>query len=302
MSSEARLREAEGRLLDSLALEVEESWVELPASGIRLRVWSVGEGPEILALHGVSQTAAILLPLAQRLPGFRLHLVDLPGHGLSGPFDFTVGEARAQATTIVDQLLDALAPDTPTVLGHSLGGMLALWHATARPGRIGRLVLVGEPAVALPGVRIRMPLSVMSVPVLGPLALASPAPRPVFRSLLARGLGGQGAEPVSPEMIEVLRIAPRRRGNAKTIASLMHALNHFRRPRPENVLTDAEIARLAPPALFVWGRGDPFLAPADARPSVEKMPRAELVEVEGGHAPWLEDAATCAAPILRFLA
>jgi hypothetical protein len=52
-------------------------------------------------------------------------------------------------------------------VGHSLGGMFALWHAAAGPGRIASLVIIGEPAVALPGTAVRMPLSLLTVPVLG---------------------------------------------------------------------------------------------------------------------------------------
>lgn len=229
---QARLRAAERRLTDALGIQTEESWVDLPASGVRLRVLSVGEGPEIIALHGVSLTATAWLPLVAKLPGYRLRLIDLPGHGLSGRYEFAVGKVRAQATALMEQLFDALAAEAPIVLGHSLGGMLGLWHALARPDRISRLVLIGDPAVALPGVRVKMPLSLMTVPVLGPLVLASPAPRPLFKSLVGRGLGGRAAESMPPDLLDVLRTAPRQPGNPRTVASLMHALCRPTRPRP----------------------------------------------------------------------
>ena len=59
-------------------------------------------------------------------------------------------------------------------MGHSLGGMLALWYAAARPGRIASLAVIGEPAVALPGATVRMPLSLLTVPALGQAVLRGP--------------------------------------------------------------------------------------------------------------------------------
>jgi pimeloyl-ACP methyl ester carboxylesterase len=54
--------------------------------------------------------------------------------------------------------------------------------------------------------------------------------------------------------------------------------------------------------MFCWGTGDPFLAPAQARPSIAKIPGAVLHEVPGGHGPWLEDPAGCAALTTGHLA
>ena len=43
-------------------------------------------------------------------------------------------------------------------------------------------------------------------------------------------------------LIEALRLSARQPENARTIASLMHAIDRFRRPRPESVLSDTELA------------------------------------------------------------
>jgi pimeloyl-ACP methyl ester carboxylesterase len=45
--------------------------------------------------------------------------------------------------------------------------------------------------------------------------------------------------------------------------------------------------------MFCIGTDDPFLTPAEARPSVAGVPGAVLHEVAGGHAPWLDDPAGC---------
>jgi pimeloyl-ACP methyl ester carboxylesterase len=86
---------------------------------------------------------------------------------------------------------------------------------------------------------------------------------------------------------EALRLSSRRAENARSVGSLMHAINGFRRPRPESVLTDAELAAISTPTLFIWGTDDPYLSPRCARPAVEQMPAARLHELPAGHGPWL---------------
>jgi len=301
MTLEDKIREAEARLFEAAGLDVDTTMVALPRSGTRVRVLGFGQGPPVLLLHGVTQSAAVWAPLVGELAGYRLHAVDLPGHGLSDPTEYRRGAVRSHTVDLIDDLFEALGLDTAPVVSHSLGGMFALWHAAARPGPIASLVVLGDPAVAFPGVKVRMPLSPMTVPVLGPLMLRSPGPRAMYRRLLAQGLGGQGAEAVSDELLDALRFAVRRPGNARTVGALMHAINGFRRPRPESVMTPDELGRVDASTLFVWGTDDPYLSPEGGRPSIERMPLAGLLEVPGGHAPWLEDAAGTAKAAARHL-
>ena len=91
-------------------------------------------------------------------------------------------------------------------------------------------------------------------------------------------------------LIEALRLSARRPGNARTIASLMHAIDRFRRPRPENVLTSAELAAIMTPTIFILGSEDPYLSVERARPSIDQIHGARLYEMPGGHAPWLAGA------------
>jgi pimeloyl-ACP methyl ester carboxylesterase len=297
MAVEQRIREAEGALFARSNLNIEESFVYLPSVNLRLRVLTVGSGPDLVMLHGVSLSAAVWVPLLNDLEGHRTLLVELPGHGLSDPFTYQVGTVREQSVELLDDLFDSLGLDAPSVVGHSLGGMFALWHAADRPGKMASLVAIGDPGAALPGVRVKMPLSVLTVRGLGRAVLSSPLPRSAYRQILGQGTSQAAARSMPDELVDILRFARRRRGNPKTVASLMHAIDRFRRPRPETVMGDSELARIQVPTLFYWGRDDPFLSPQQARPSVAKIPGARLHEVAGGHAPWFEDPVDCATRI-----
>jgi pimeloyl-ACP methyl ester carboxylesterase len=291
---EQRIRNAEGSLFDRYNLTAEESFVSLPSPKLRLRILSVGSGPDLVMLHGVSLAAAIWAPLLNELTGYRAHLVELPGHGLSDPTHYRRGSVRGHSVRLLDELFDSLGLDTPSVVGHSLGGMFALWHASARPGKIASLVAIGDPGATLPGVEEKMPLSILTVPGLGRAVLAAPTPRSTYVRLLGQGTSLAAAQSMPGELVDVLHLACRRKGNPKTVASLMHAIDGFRRPRPETLMTNDELSRIDTPTSFYWGRDDPFLSPQRARPSVAKIPGATLREVDGGHAPWFENPADCA--------
>jgi pimeloyl-ACP methyl ester carboxylesterase len=287
---ERRIHDAERDLFAAVGADVEEFFLDLARTGLRVRVLSHGRGPAVVLLHGASESAAIWAPLFPELRGFRLLAVDLPGHGLSDPVTFRRGQVREHARALIEDILDALGLDQVLVIGHSLGGMFALWHVAAGSGRICQVVAIGEPAVALPGVRVRMPLSLLTVRGLGAAVLRSPSPPSVYRRLLAKGQGAADIAAAPDALIEALRLSARRPGNARTVASLMHAIDRFRHPRPESVLTSAELAAITTPTVFIFGPDDPYLSIERARPSIDQIHGARLYQMPGGHAPWLADA------------
>jgi len=301
MELDHRIRKAETALFARHGLRPEESFLDLPSAKVRLRMLSVGTGPALVLLHGVSLAAGVWASWLPHLAGYRALLVELPGHGLSGPVTYRRGAVRGHSLALMDDLFDALdLPDAP-VVAHSLGGMFALWYAAARPGRIASLAAIGDPAVALPGATVRMPLSMLTVPVLGEAVLRSPSTRSVYRRLFGQGMSPAAAAAAPDELLDLLRLAARRKGNARTVNSLMHAIDGLRRPRPESVMTDAELHRIRMPTMFCWGTEDPFLSPSKARPSIAKIPGAVLHEVPGGHGPWLEEPARCAKLVTDHL-
>jgi pimeloyl-ACP methyl ester carboxylesterase len=289
MTLEHRIHQAEAALFHTVDAEVEESFLDLANTGLRVRLLAASSGPPLVLLHGVSLSAAAWAPLFTALSGHRLLAVDLPGHGLSDPAIYRRGQVRQHARELIDDIFDALELDEAPVLAHSLGGMFALWYASAGTHRISSLVAIGEPAVALPGAHVRMPLSLLTVPGLGLAILRSPSPSRLYRRLLAQGLGAAEVAAAPDSLIDALRLSARRPGNARTVSSLMHAIDLFRRPRSESVLTIPELAAIAIPTTFIWGTDAPYLSADRARPSIEQIPHATLHVVPGGHGPWLVD-------------
>jgi pimeloyl-ACP methyl ester carboxylesterase len=302
MTLEERIHKAEADLFHTLGARVDESFLDLANTGLRMRLLAGGSGQPLVLLHGVSLSAAAWAPLFTALPNYRLLAIDLPGHGLSDPASYRRGHVRQHAHQLIEDIFDALEVDEAPVIGHSLGGMFALWYAATGADRISSLVAIGDPAVALPGVRVRMPLSQLTVRGLGVAVLRSPSPRSLYRRLLAQGLGSAEVAAAPDSLIDALRLSARRPGNARTVSSLMHAIDHFRRPRAESVLTPQQLAAISTPTMFIWGTNDPYLSANRARPSIDQFPAATLHEVPGGHGPWLVDPERSAELVQTHLA
>lgn len=116
-------------------------------SARRLHVHTFGSrsGLPVLALHGVTGHGARWQPLAAAVPELRWLGVDLRGHGRS-PWSppWGIEQHVEDALTV----LDRLAIDDVTVVGHSFGGAVAVHLAHAAPDRVERLVLL-DPAIGL---------------------------------------------------------------------------------------------------------------------------------------------------------
>ncbi len=301
MTLEDRIHEAEAGLFHTVGAEVDESFLDLAHTGGRVRLLASGSGPPVILLHGVSLSAAAWAPLFTALPDRKLLAIDLPGHGLSDPASYRRDHVRQDAHQLIEDIFDALGLEEAPVVGHSLGGMLALWYAATGAGRISSLIAIGEPAVALPGARVRMPLSLLTVRGLGLAVLRSPSPRPVYRHLLAQGLGSAEVAGAPDWLIEALRLSARRPGNARTVNTLMYAIDHFRRPRAESVLTTQQLAAISVPMMFIWGTHAPYFSADRARTLIEQLPTATFHEVRGGHGPWLVDSELSAKLIQTHL-
>ena len=107
---------------------------DLTIALLRQREPSTADATRVLCLHGWLDNANSFVPMMPYLPDMDLVAVDLPGHGhsshLQGPYSVLDTAVRCF------DIADALEWDSFHVLGHSLGGSLALMMAVANPARI----------------------------------------------------------------------------------------------------------------------------------------------------------------------
>lgn len=104
--------------------------------------WGEVDAPPVLALHGWLDNAASFIPMAPRLKNYRLVALDLPGHGFSEHRPAGCHYHFIDYLTEVLLAADKLGWDRFRLLGHSLGGAIALCTAAVANDRIEQIALI----------------------------------------------------------------------------------------------------------------------------------------------------------------
>ncbi len=118
-------------------------------NGTRIHYQRVGEGPDLVLVHGIAANLAFWFPrVAPALArGHRVTAYDLRGHGLSAMP--AAGYTPADMADDLGGLLDHLAIERADLVGHSFGGMVCLEYAARHPGRVRSLTLADATVNAL---------------------------------------------------------------------------------------------------------------------------------------------------------
>lgn len=259
--------------------------------GYRRAYRLVGSGPALLLVHGISDhsgTWAHLLPeLARR---YTVIAPDLLGHGSSDKprADYA---AAAYACGMRD-LLGVLNIDQVTVVGHSLGGGVAMQFAYQFPERCARLVLVASGGI---GRGVHPLLRLASAPG-AELALQVLTRLPGVPSVLPMLDFGPDAK-YARERYAALRDPAARTAFLRTLRSVVDV-----RGQVVTMLDRCYLTR-GIPTLLVWGSADRILPVGHARKAHEAMPGSRLEIFEGaGHFPHQTDPRRFIALLDEFIA
>jgi pimeloyl-ACP methyl ester carboxylesterase len=257
-----------------------------------------GSGPVLLLIHGMAGTyenwRAVIEPLARH---YTVVAPDLPGHGASQPGagDYSLGSLAAG----LRDLLVALGHERATLVGHSLGGGIAMQFSYQFPEATERLVLVSSGGL---GPEVNPVLRAAALPGADLFIAATAAPGRAAGAALARGLGALGLR-ANADVAEVARgyaslADPERR--AAFLATLRSVVGpHGQRVRAGDRLYLAE----GMPTLIMWGADDRIIPASHAGEAHKAMPNSQLEIFDGvGHMPQLEAPGRFVAVLDRFLA
>lgn len=112
------------------------------SDGLRIHYQQVGDGPELVMVHGLTGNLAVwhlkIMPLLS--DHFRVLSYDLRGHGYSDmpPTGYTADDMAGDLL----RLLDALEIERPSIVGHSFGADIALYLAAEHPERVDGIIAI----------------------------------------------------------------------------------------------------------------------------------------------------------------
>jgi pimeloyl-ACP methyl ester carboxylesterase len=257
-----------------------------------------GSGPVLLLVHGMAGSRENWREVIEPLS--RDHTViaaDLPGHGSSesGSGDYSLG---AHASSLRDLLL-SLGHERATVVGHSLGGGIAMQFTYQYPEMVERLVLVSSGGL---GPEVSPVLRAAALPGADLFIAATAGPGARVGSLLGRGLGAFGLRP-NADVAEVAR-GYASLADSERRAAFLETLRAVVGTGGQKVAAgDRLYLAEALPILIVWGREDPIIPVAHGEAAVETLPGARLeVFDDVGHLPQVEAPGRFATVLERFLA
>ena len=251
-----------------------------------------GVGKPLLMLHGLGGTKVSFLPTVGAFAGRgrRMIVPDLPGFGDSVKPIGAAYDAAFFAQAVI-ALMDALGLERTDIIGHSLGGRVALEVVMEGPERFGRSVLM-TPSLAWLRERRWAPFLRLVRPELG---LLQPTPRVVVERIVKQLIPGGGSRYAAAGIDEFLRTYTSARGRAAFTA----AARNIYLEQPDRFWD--QLRHLKPPALFIWGRRDPLVPAAFERHVRKAVPQAEHVTLDCGHVPQIERPAELHRAIARFL-
>lgn len=260
----------------------------------RVSTLEAGDGPPVLLLHGLGGTKASFLPTVAALAeGHRVIAMDHPGFGDSdkpfpAPYDAPFFAEWAES------LLDEMGIEQAHVVGHSMGGRVAIEFGLRNPDRTHGLVLM-TPSMAWLGNRRWAAYLKLVRPELG---LLQPAPRPIVEEVVRRVVPGAADEWTRAGIDEFLRAYLTPRGRVAFYAAARQI--YLEEPDgPAGFWTRLE--ELQCDSMFLWGRRD-TLVPIGFRRHVERrLPDARHEVVDCGHVPQLEAPTRTHTALARFL-
>ncbi len=275
-----------------------EEW-EIALHGRRVIYRITGSGPPVVLIHGMLNSSRHWQAVAERLAAEHTVVApDLIGHGDSAAprGDYSLG---AHAASIRD-LLAAIGIERATVVGHSLGGGVAMQFFYQFPQRVERLALVSSGGL---GRDVGPMLRTAALPGMSKVLAATIHPRLLGAlyeggaRMRARGMGGGAYLQAAARALRPLENEDAREAFLQTLRSVIDV-------RGQRVsATDRLYLLELVPTLIVWGERDHTIPLEHGRAAQREIAGSRLRTLpRAAHFPNLEDPDGLADALLEFIA
>jgi pimeloyl-[acyl-carrier protein] methyl ester esterase len=248
-----------------------------------MHIEAAGSGPDLVLIHGWAMHGGIFAPLTRVLrERFRLHVVDLPGHGFSRDDD-----SKLDPESCAKYLLDALP--RAIWIGWSFGGLVSLHAALMQPEQLRGIVQIATSPcfVSAPDWPHGVALDVF--------AQFEAGLRQDYRATIERFLALEaiGSDDAQAELRDLkTQVFARGEPAVSALECGMQVL--------EATDLRARIRELVVPNLWIAGRRDRLVPAAAMHWARRQNPRGHCLEISSGHAPFISHAAEVADAIASF--
>ncbi len=282
--------------LPSLDPQFDEWQIELHGRRVIYRI--AGSGPPVVLIHGMLNSSSHWQAVALNLA--REHTVlapDLIGHGDSAAprGDYSLG---AHAASIRD-LMAAIGIDRATIVGHSLGGGVAMQFFYQFPQRVERLILISSGGL---GHEVSPVLRTAALP--GVSALLSAIRPGLLAGLWQTGARLRERKHSTGVYLQAVARALRPLENADARAAFLHTLRSVIDVHGQRVsATDRLYLLESMPTMVVWGERDNTIPIEHGRLAHEAIPDSEFRTLpDAAHFPHLEDPDGLSDLLREFIA
>jgi len=271
----------------------------LPWHGRHLAVRRAGSGPAVVLIHGMAGSLTtwdtVFAALAQTCD---VIAIDLPGHGSSSPHrgDYSLGSLAAA----VRDALDDLQVKAATIVGHSLGGGIAMQFMYQFPERCDQLVLVSSGGL---GREVTPLLRALTVPgadlALAGLTRLQRQRRVAAAGRLLRPAAGHIWNDL-PYMLRQMAVLESRETRASFLATVQAVidLGGQRISAIDRLHLAADL-----PTMIVWGDRDRIIPMTHGQHAAELVPGCRFEVIAGaGHYPHEDNPARFAQLLAFFVA
>jgi pimeloyl-ACP methyl ester carboxylesterase len=264
---------------------------DIKANGLRLRVVERGSGPSLVLLHGLFMDHTTWDAVGDLLgQEYRVVAPDFPGFGQSekppeSRFPYGID---AFADAVVD-LYAGLELGRAVLVGHALGGAVAITLAARHPELISRLILIDALCYSAD---LDLASRVALAPLVGGFAFKQLWGKSAFKAYFRDSYLSRDAR-IPSERVDHYY------DSFNTPAARASALATLRATRDTRAVV-AHIARISTPTLVMWGREDTLYPAALGHRMSREIPDAGFQLLGAGHAPQEEQPEAVAAAIERF--
>lgn len=239
----------------------------------------------VVLLHGYLESSLVwedFVPLLYK--EVRVITLDLPGHGISQ----VLGECHSMEflADTVKAMLDTLGVERCTLVGHSMGGYVALAFCEKYPERLDGVVLLSStPNADSEEKKLNREREIALVKSGKKELLTHTAPQAGFAADNRRAM-----KDYIDDLVEIIHLT-----EDSGIVALLNGM--IGRKDQNDMLRQSAVRQL-----FILGRKDEYITPAIAEVMVEAHPQAKVTWLEkSGHMGFIEEPTLCAEAILEFV-